>query len=88
MTDLINGRFRRLDEVSIRMTIGRLFAGIRRWGARSRERRLLLELDDRMLRDIGLSRTDVLREQMKPFWRAAEVRPERGGRSTPKQRGL
>jgi Domain of unknown function (DUF1127). len=85
MTDLINGRFRRLDEVSSRMTIGKLFAGIRRWGARSRERRLLLELDDRMLRDIGLSRTDVLREQMKPFWRAAE---ERGGRSTLKQRGL
>jgi len=59
MTDLIDGRFRRLDAVSSKTTIGRLFAGIRRCGVRSRERRLLLELDDRMLRDIGLSRTDV-----------------------------
>ena len=66
MTDLIDGRFRQLDAVSSRMTIGRLFAGIRYWGARSRERRLLLELDDRMLRDIGLSRAHVLREEVKP----------------------
>jgi uncharacterized protein YjiS (DUF1127 family) len=35
---------------------------------RRRERRMLLELDERMLRDIGISRADALREAGKPFW--------------------
>jgi uncharacterized protein YjiS (DUF1127 family) len=29
----------------------------------------LLTLDDWLLKDIGLSRADVLREALKPFWR-------------------
>ena len=36
---------------------------------RRRERQALLRLDDRMLRDIGLTRVDVMREADKPFWR-------------------
>lgn len=39
------------------------------WLERTRQRRLLVTLDDRMLDDIGLSRSDVLRESDKPFWR-------------------
>ena len=39
------------------------------WSARARERRLLLELDDRSLKDLGLSRADARREAAKPFWR-------------------
>lgn len=39
------------------------------WHARARQRRQLLALDDRMLRDIGLTRADVLAESSKPFWR-------------------
>jgi uncharacterized protein YjiS (DUF1127 family) len=39
------------------------------WGARVRERQELAGLDDRMLRDIGLTRADVCREYRKPFWR-------------------
>ena len=35
---------------------------------RRRERRMLLGLDERMLRDIGISRADALREGGKPFW--------------------
>jgi uncharacterized protein YjiS (DUF1127 family) len=38
------------------------------WLDRSRQRRRLGELDDRMLRDIGLSRTTVWAEQQKWFW--------------------
>ena len=38
------------------------------WRARARERRHLARLDDRMLRDIGLSRADVERECRRPFW--------------------
>jgi uncharacterized protein YjiS (DUF1127 family) len=40
------------------------------WQVRSRGRRVLLALDDRMLRDVGLTRVDAHREAIKPFWRA------------------
>ena len=36
---------------------------------RARQRRALAALDDRLLADIGLSRTDVVRETSKPFWK-------------------
>ena len=36
---------------------------------RQRQRHDLAQLDDRMLRDIGLSRVDAEREATKPFWR-------------------
>jgi MFS family permease len=39
------------------------------WIGRARERRNLALLDDRTLRDIGITRCDVLRECAKPFWR-------------------
>ena len=35
---------------------------------RADQRRQLAQLDERMLRDIGLSHGDVLRETAKPFW--------------------
>jgi uncharacterized protein YjiS (DUF1127 family) len=38
------------------------------WQERARQRRRLAELDDRMLKDIGLTRADVSREVEKPFW--------------------
>ena len=39
------------------------------WLERMRDRRTLAALDDRMLRDIGVSRSDVEAEARKPFWR-------------------
>ena len=36
---------------------------------RRRQRRALADLDDRSLRDIGLSRRQAEREAAKPFWR-------------------
>jgi uncharacterized protein YjiS (DUF1127 family) len=39
------------------------------WHARSSDRGRLLDMDDRMLRDIGVSRAAVRQEAMKPFWR-------------------
>jgi uncharacterized protein YjiS (DUF1127 family) len=47
-----------------------LAAWIRAATARWRQRRLLEELDDRMLRDMGISRSQALAEAVKPFWRA------------------
>lgn len=39
------------------------------WQQRASERTHLRTLDDRVLRDIGLSRADVEREASIPFWR-------------------
>lgn len=36
---------------------------------RAAQRRRLMTLDDRLLRDIGLTRADVEAEYRKPFWR-------------------
>ena len=41
---------------------------VREWRERARSRHLLQQLDDRMLRDVGLSRSDVDRECAKHFW--------------------
>jgi uncharacterized protein YjiS (DUF1127 family) len=38
------------------------------WQERVRERRRLAALDDRLLRDVGLSRADTEQEIHKPFW--------------------
>ena len=40
------------------------------WQERAAGRRVLANLDDHLLRDIGLTRETVLRDRMKPFWRA------------------
>lgn len=40
------------------------------WMERWEHRQKLRQLDDRLLRDIGLSRADIYREARKPFWRA------------------
>ena len=37
--------------------------------SRARQRRALADLDDRLLRDIGLTAYDVTHEADKPFWR-------------------
>ena len=39
------------------------------WQERADERLRLREMDDHMLKDIGVSRADALRESAKPFWR-------------------
>ena len=44
-------------------------ATLREWRRRSRERGELAELDDRMLKDIGLTRADAEFLSNKPFWR-------------------
>lgn len=39
------------------------------WQRRLADRRSLESMDDRMLRDIGLTRADVYSETSKPFWK-------------------
>ena len=40
------------------------------WQERARSRAALRNLDERMLKDLGLTSYDVEREASKPFWRA------------------
>jgi uncharacterized protein YjiS (DUF1127 family) len=51
------------------VSLARVAAILREWRQRSRDRAQLAVLDERMLRDIGISRGDVLGEINKPFWR-------------------
>ncbi|WP_432695544.1 DUF1127 domain-containing protein [Marinobacterium sp. YM272] len=46
-----------------------LFSRLKEWHARARQRRQLATLPPEMLKDIGVSRTDALKEANKPFWR-------------------
>lgn len=47
----------------------RFFDGAARWYARASERHMLAAMDERSLRDIGLTRGDIAAECHKPFWR-------------------
>ena len=44
-------------------------ATLREWRRRIREREELAQLDERMLKDIGLTRADARFLSNKPFWR-------------------
>ena len=48
---------------------GRVLATFREWRRRAHGRAELATLDDRMLRDIGLTRADAEFLSNKPFWR-------------------
>ena len=48
---------------------GRVLATLREWRRRSHDRAELANLDDRMLRDIGLTRADAEFLSNKSFWR-------------------
>ncbi len=39
------------------------------WGRRRRQMQALLDLDDRLLRDIGISREEAVREAAQLYWR-------------------
>jgi uncharacterized protein YjiS (DUF1127 family) len=46
----------------------RLALALLRWRELAQQRRRLLALDDRMLKDIGITRADARREGARPFW--------------------
>ena len=53
---------------SVRLIAVLLHSCMERW----EQRRTLLEMDDHLLKDIGISRGDALREGRKSFWRGTE----------------
>ncbi len=49
-------------------SFGDIVALVACWAERGAQRRRLRELDDHLLRDMGLTRADVEQEASKPFW--------------------
>lgn len=56
------------NEISYDKIVTRVFASLDAWLDRFEQRRTLAELDDRMLRDIGLTKGEAMREADKRFW--------------------
>jgi uncharacterized protein YjiS (DUF1127 family) len=54
-------------------------ARLLRWHELARQRRMLLTLDERMLKDIGITRAEAEREAGRPFWsEALDPQPDDG----------
>jgi uncharacterized protein YjiS (DUF1127 family) len=49
--------------------LARLSEVLATWERRARERRMLREMSDHMLKDLGIPRPEAEREAGKPFWR-------------------
>jgi uncharacterized protein YjiS (DUF1127 family) len=63
-------RVRESDAIGALNDTGRhVVATLQEWRRRSRERAELAALDDRTLKDIGLTRADAEFLSNKPFWR-------------------
>lgn len=67
--DCLDERPRRAALAALSDATDWVFAAVHEWRRRSRERAQLAALDDRMLRDIGLSHADREFLANKPFWR-------------------
>jgi uncharacterized protein YjiS (DUF1127 family) len=53
----------------LRRALARMAGRCGGWISIYRSRQALAQLDDRLLRDIGVTRYDAAREAAKPFWR-------------------
>jgi uncharacterized protein YjiS (DUF1127 family) len=60
----------RIDPVAmLKCRFVNLFTVVSTWHERAHQRRQLLELDDRLLADIGISRDQAQARASRPFWR-------------------
>lgn len=49
--------------------MARLVKTLKLWRTRAKQRHHLMQLDDHLLSDIGISRAEAEREARKPFWK-------------------
>lgn len=59
----------RVEFNSLRNSFKRLWLRLENWLDKRHQRRMLSQLDDHMLKDIGISRADAVRESRKAFWK-------------------
>ena len=60
----------RIDPVAmLKCRVVNLFNIVTTWHERAHQRRQLLDLDDRLLKDIGINRDQALASAARPFWR-------------------
>lgn len=52
----------------VRRNVAKLLEKLAIWQERTGQRHTLSELNEHMLKDIGVSRSDAFREARKPFW--------------------
>ena len=64
----------RLSRRTLRRHLSAARAQLKRWRQVSKDRAELARMSDDRLRDIGLSRADVLKETSRPFWDASSRR--------------
>ena len=60
--------FERIGRWSANAATG-ITSTIREWNHRQSSRKALLEMSDHLLKDIGISRAEALREGSKTFWK-------------------
>lgn len=68
MSDFTVGRFSTAQRPSFGTVIGSAVAVFKEMLKARATRRLLRELDDQQLADIGVGRGDALHESMRPMW--------------------
>ncbi|MCC6468930.1 MAG: DUF1127 domain-containing protein [Alphaproteobacteria bacterium] len=54
----------------VRGNSGRFLGRLVEWQDRARARRLLADIDERLLADMGIGRAEAFMEAEKPFWRS------------------
>jgi uncharacterized protein YjiS (DUF1127 family) len=79
--------------MSLRRTLANVFRFLAACAADARSRRALLLLDDRLLRDIGVSQREALMAAKRPLWIRSRARmgsafPERDRRPSPLRKAL
>jgi uncharacterized protein YjiS (DUF1127 family) len=57
----------------LRAAGARLVLALLQWHDVARQRRRLLAMDDRMLKDIGITRADAWQEGTRPFWDTRDI---------------
>ncbi|MGP5309031.1 DUF1127 domain-containing protein [Vreelandella alkaliphila] len=58
----------------LRFSLAQIRCQLRHYHQRRCSRRQLLTLDDRLLEDIGITRTQALKEGCKPFWQRSSFK--------------
>jgi uncharacterized protein YjiS (DUF1127 family) len=60
----------RIDPIAmLKCRVVNLFTVVATWQERAHQRRQLLDLDDRLLADVGLDRAEAAAAGARPFWR-------------------